>query len=215
MLPFDNRIVLCSVSGYKLNDKFINSTNSDYHNVLSDYGKGLSISGSKTYYIIVDTYTALYSPNGLTIIDYLDNTTFARDLMADAIRSGKLGGVIEDENYGDQGGASYDFISVSEAIEIGEMLSIGQTTTEYYYIKGIVNSNPTSYGNFYLKGENGETVYVYNVKDSSGGAYSGMSDPPAKGDTVILYTRICKYQYASSGDIVIELYYPKLIEINP
>ena len=92
LFPFDNDIVLCSVSGYKLKKQFVYTENSDYHNVYSEYGEGEkeNISDYETYYIVVDTYTALYAPNGLTIIDYLDGGTYARDLLAEAIRNGEI-----------------------------------------------------------------------------------------------------------------------------
>lgn len=92
LFPFDNRLVLCSVSGSKLISKFVESSNSNYHVAISDYGESLinSISPSDTYYIIVDTYTALYAPNGLTIVEYYDDTTFARDLLAKAIEGEDL-----------------------------------------------------------------------------------------------------------------------------
>ncbi len=90
LLPFNNKLVLCSISGSKLKSRFINSTNDDYHLALSDYGKNLTISNNARYYVIVDTYSAFYSYNGLTIVDYLDDTTYARDLFADAIKDGRL-----------------------------------------------------------------------------------------------------------------------------
>lgn len=92
LFPFDNDIVLCSVSGYKLRKQFVYTENSDYHNVYSEYGEDVkeNISDYETYYIVVDTYTALYAPNGLTIIDYLDGGTYARDLLAEAIRNGEI-----------------------------------------------------------------------------------------------------------------------------
>ena len=90
LLPFDNRIVLCSVSGSKLKSKFINSRSEDYHVALSEYGSKLSIDNNKTYYVVVDTYTALYAPNGLTIVEFFDDDTFARDLFAEAIGEGRL-----------------------------------------------------------------------------------------------------------------------------
>ena len=92
LLPFDNEIVLCSIKGYKLNRQFVNNSSSDYHIYLSDYGNGLknSISNNETYYVIVDSYTALYAYNELTIIEYLDYSTFARDLIADEIEAGRL-----------------------------------------------------------------------------------------------------------------------------
>ena len=92
LLPFDNEIVLCSVKGYKLNKQFVSNTSSDYHIYLSDYGNNLknNISSNETYYIIVDSYTALYKYNELTIIEYLDFSTYARDLLAEAIAAGEL-----------------------------------------------------------------------------------------------------------------------------
>ena len=83
ILPFDNRLALCSVSGTNLQNKFINS--SSYYIAYSDYGKNLSISSSKTYYIIVDTYTAYYAPNNLTVIALYDEDVYARDLLAEYI----------------------------------------------------------------------------------------------------------------------------------
>ncbi len=92
LLPFDNRLVLCSVSGYNLKKKFIESNSSDYHIELSEYGALIEndIDYYATYYIVVDTYTAYYAPNGLTIIDFYDDSTYARDLVAEAIRNGDL-----------------------------------------------------------------------------------------------------------------------------
>ena len=92
LLPFDNDIVLCSVKGYKLKSQFVQTSNGDYHIAYSDYGEDLieQISDYETYYIVVDTYTALYSYNGLTIVDYLDSGLYARDLVAEAIRNGEL-----------------------------------------------------------------------------------------------------------------------------
>ena len=88
LFPFDNNMCLCSVSGRKLLDKFINTNNSTYYISYSDYGKGLKIDPNETYYIIVDTYSALYAPNGLTIIDKCEEDIFARDLLAQYIRDG-------------------------------------------------------------------------------------------------------------------------------
>jgi 2',3'-cyclic-nucleotide 2'-phosphodiesterase (5'-nucleotidase family) len=92
LFPFDNDIVLCSISGYKLKSKFIYTENEDYHNVYTEFGEDVkeSVSDYETYYVVVDTYTALYASNGLTIIEYLDGGTYARDLLAEAIRNGEI-----------------------------------------------------------------------------------------------------------------------------
>ena len=88
IMPFDNEIVLCAVSGAKLLDNFINTSNSDYHITLSAYGSSIknSISRNKTYYIVVDTYTSTYAYNGLTEIERYGTDVYARDLLAEYIK---------------------------------------------------------------------------------------------------------------------------------
>ena len=81
ILPFDNRLALCSITGANLKSRFIN--NSSYYIAYSDYGKNLTISDSKTYYVIVDTYSAYYSSNKLTVIELYDEDVYARDLLAE------------------------------------------------------------------------------------------------------------------------------------
>jgi 2',3'-cyclic-nucleotide 2'-phosphodiesterase (5'-nucleotidase family) len=90
LFPFNNKLCLCSVRGRDLKNKFIYTTNDDYHIAIGSYGNSITIDDNETYYIIVDTYTALYGPNRLTVIDYYDDTTYARDLLADAIAAGRL-----------------------------------------------------------------------------------------------------------------------------
>ena len=90
LFPFNNQLVLCSISGKNLKSRFINSTNEDYHMAFSGLVNPDKISDNETYYIVVDTYTAQYAPNRLTIVEYFDNTTYARDLLADAIKEGRL-----------------------------------------------------------------------------------------------------------------------------
>jgi len=81
ILPFDNRLALCSISGADLKSRFIN--NSSYYIAYSDYGENLTISDSKTYYVIVDTYSAYYASNKLTVIELYDEDVYARDLLAE------------------------------------------------------------------------------------------------------------------------------------
>ena len=90
LLPFDNQIVLCSIKGSDLLNRFINTSNSSYYIALSDYGNGVknSIDRNATYYIITDSYCASYAPNRLTVVETYDQTTFARDLIADYIQGG-------------------------------------------------------------------------------------------------------------------------------
>ncbi len=210
LLPFNNKLVLCRVSGTKLKDRFIETTNSSYHIALKEGFDSSDIIATNVYYVVVDTYTALYKYNGLTIVDYYDETTYARDLLAKAIENGEL----------DAGGTStpdeqYTITPISTALEVGEALATGEETTEYLYYKGTVsNIINTTYGNFYLTDENGDQIYVYGLDDSYGNRYDAMSIKPIAGDVVIIKSTVKKYQY-SSGDTVIELVNSVVIAINP
>lgn len=92
LLPFDNQLVLCKISGSNLRRRFINTSNSSYHNTYSEYGNSIrnSINNSQTYYIVVDMYTAVYAPNGLTIVEYYEDGVYARDLLAAEIMAGRF-----------------------------------------------------------------------------------------------------------------------------
>ena len=84
ILPFDNPLYLCKIKGSDLKSKFLN--NSSYVN----YSKisASQVKDNQYYYIIADSWTAQYSWANCTIIEQYDETTFARDLLADYIRSG-------------------------------------------------------------------------------------------------------------------------------
>ncbi|MBR5143796.1 MAG: hypothetical protein IKW53_01985 [Clostridia bacterium] len=206
LLPFDNRLVLCSVSGYNLKSRFINTTNSDYHNAYSQYGNSIlnNISNDQTYYIVVDTYTALYAPNKLTIVDFYDNKTFARDLLAEAIKAGNL--EVKHDNY--------QLTSIPDALKIGNNLGDGMTTTQSYYIKGTITGiTNTTYGNIYIKDENGNELYIYGLYDLFGNRYGSMSDQPKVGDEIVVYSTIYKFVYG--GSTTVELKNAVMIEKNP
>lgn len=86
LFPFDNDIVLCSIKGSDLLSKFINTDNSNYY-ISGNYG---NIDPSGTYYVVVDTYTATYAPNRLTIVEEYTPGIYARDLLADFIEAGGM-----------------------------------------------------------------------------------------------------------------------------
>ncbi len=90
LFPFDNELVLCSVKGRDLLDKFFNSTNDSYFIAYGDYGESVknNIDLNATYYIIVDTYTSTYAPNNLTEVERYGADVFARDLLAEYIKQG-------------------------------------------------------------------------------------------------------------------------------
>jgi 2',3'-cyclic-nucleotide 2'-phosphodiesterase (5'-nucleotidase family) len=87
LFPFDNDLVLCSVRGSDLLNKFINTSNDNYFVCCADYG---TIDRNGIYYIVVDTYSAYYAPNRLTVVEEYEKGVYARDLLADFIEAGGL-----------------------------------------------------------------------------------------------------------------------------
>lgn len=94
LLPFDNQLVLCSISGRNLKEKFFETTNSNYGISYGAYGQSVkdSINLNATYYVVVDTYCSSYKYNYLTEIERYDENVFARDLLAAYIEKGGLEG---------------------------------------------------------------------------------------------------------------------------
>lgn len=92
ILPFDNQIVLCKISGRNLRNKFFNTSNDRYYISYGSYGESIknNIDNNSTYYIVVDSYTSQYAPNGLVEVARYDETTFARDLVAEYVKKGGL-----------------------------------------------------------------------------------------------------------------------------
>lgn len=92
LFPFDNQLTLCAVKGRDLKNKFFETNNDRYYISYGDYGKSIknNIDPTATYYIVVDTYTADYAYNNLTVIERYDPDVFARDLLADFIKDGGL-----------------------------------------------------------------------------------------------------------------------------
>lgn len=94
LFPFDNDLVLCSVKGRDLKEKFFETDNDRYYIYYGDYGAGVSrnIDPNATYYIVVDSYTSVYAPNNLTEIARYQSGLYARDFLADYIRQGGFEG---------------------------------------------------------------------------------------------------------------------------
>lgn len=94
LFPFDNELVLCSIKGRDLNERFFHSKSSSYFIGYGDYGNLLknNIDPNETYYIVTDTYSSQYAPNNLTEIERYEANVYARDLLADYITEGGLAG---------------------------------------------------------------------------------------------------------------------------
>lgn len=200
LLPFDNAIVLGKISGEKLKSQFINTTNSSYYYTYNpDFSK--TINNNQYYYIVVDTYTSNYRYNGITEIERLDNTTFARDLLGEFIKNDGWNSL--NKNY----------LSIIEAQSIGNNLASNEETKEQYYITGIVDSIENHiYGNLYIKDEFGNKLYIYRTFDASGSIlFESLSKKPKVGDSITIKGIIKKY-VDYKGNIIIEMINAKLIE---
>ncbi len=84
ILPFDNKLKLCAIKGSDLLDKFLN--NSKYYTYSTI--KASEVDRSATYYIVADSWTADYDWAKCTPVEVYDETTFARDLLAEYIKQG-------------------------------------------------------------------------------------------------------------------------------
>ncbi len=90
LFPFDNEIVLCSIKGRDLKSRYFE--NGEYFIYVSTYGEKVrqNIDVNRVYYIITDTWNSGYDDNKLTVIDYLGEGVYARDLLAGYIQQGGL-----------------------------------------------------------------------------------------------------------------------------
>ena len=153
-----------------------------------------------------------YSSNNLTVVDYYDENTYARDLLAEAIKAGKLSNGSSPAVKPDE---SYTITPISTALQLGNNLSAGQETTEYLYYKGKLSGfTNTKYGNCYITDDAGNKIYVYGLNDENGNIYESMDNKPKDGDTVIICSMIKKYKY-TSGDTLVELINSVVVAINP
>ena len=195
ILPFDNQLVLCSVKGSNLNDKFFQSSNSDYYIAYGDYGAQVknNISLNKTYYIIVDSYTSKYGPNHLTEIERYDVGVYARDLVAAYIEKGNM----QKETIS---------ATIPEVLAIGNKLKSGETTSANYCVQGkVVSISNATYGNITIQDDAGNELYIYGTYNQTGAIrYDAMTNPPKIGDIIILTGPIQKYvnNYGTTIEIV-------------
>lgn len=92
IFPFDNRLVLCSIKGRDLKNKFFETSNSNYFIYYEQYGEDVwaNLDPDATYYVIVDTYSSSYTSNRLTVVAEYDDNIYARDLLAAFIENGGL-----------------------------------------------------------------------------------------------------------------------------
>ena len=202
VLPFDNEVYLCSISGERLKAQFINTTNANYYVAYSSYGVDVmnSIVDTDTYYIITDKYSVDYKQNGLTAIECLGEKIYARDL----VKAYSLAGNLD------------ELTSIPEINQIANDLGTNNESTTQYYVRGVVTQAPQeTYGNTYIEDENGNSLYIYGVYDENGNKYNAMTQKFAVGDTIVLKGIVVKYQNINAGtEPVIEMKNAILISVE-
>lgn len=189
LLPFDNAIVLCQVTGKQLREKMLNSSS-----YFCAYDDGLRdrIVDTETYYIVTDTYTSFYKYNMFAEIDRLEDC-YSRDFLKEYIAQGGWGGQAQE-------------ITIPQANDIGMALGDNETTKETYLLTGVVVSvDNTKYGNLYIQDENGNRFYIYGLYDRTGKTrYDAMETPPQVGDTITVMGAITKY-VNGAGAVTVEI----------
>ena len=178
LLPFDNDLVLCRVTGKELREKFLNSS-SYFVKTVPDLEK--NIVDTEHYYVVTDTYTSFYKYNMFTEVARLENY-YARDLLRDFILGGGWGGRPQE-------------ITLAEANSIGAGLKNNESTSQVYQLTGVVTAvENTTYGNLYISDGQGNSFYIYGLYDSTGRIrYDGMQNPPKVGDVITVTGTITKY----------------------
>lgn len=215
ILPFDNQLVLCSISGYNLKKKFFETTNTNYYIGYGAYGAEVkdNIVASETYYLITDTYSSLYPSNHLTEIERYDTTTFARDLLAKFIEKGGWGQgapvepsePTEPSEPSNPTTPSVPLTDIPTLLGIAEGLQDNAETQEKYYVQGtIVQVHSSKYGNLTIQDANGNRLYIFGTWDQNGNRYDAMPTQPNVGDTVVLYGTMMKY-VDKSGNVTLEM----------
>ncbi len=187
LLPFDNAIVLCQVTGKQLREKLLNASS---YFCAYDATLPSSIVDTETYYVVTDTYTSFYKYNMFTEIDRLENY-YARDLLRDFIVEGGWGGIPQS-------------ITLAQANAIGQALKANETTKQSYLLTGkVVEIHNTTYGNITIADEQGNTFYLYGLYDSTGRTrYDAMDAPPQVGDTISVTGAITRYVSAGGTEII-------------
>lgn len=89
VLPFDNELSLARISGSDLKRIFQGTRYACY---LSPEHQDLfsTVKDNEYYYVVTDRYSSAYSPNNMEEIAILNERIYARDLIAEYIKSGGL-----------------------------------------------------------------------------------------------------------------------------
>ena len=107
-------------------------------------------------------------------------------------------------------------ITIEQAITIGDSKEHNTTTTDKYYISGVVKEiKNTTYGNMYIQDGSGNSIYVYGTYSADGSTrYDAMSVKPVAGDTVTLYGVVGNYNGAQIKNAWLVAHTPATPEVT-
>lgn len=88
LFPFDNELVLCSIRGRDLKERFLEGNSSYYVCCNDELVENIDNNG--IYYVVVDSYSSTYGPNRMTEIERYGEAYYARDMLAGYIQNGGL-----------------------------------------------------------------------------------------------------------------------------
>lgn len=84
VLPFNNPLYLCKIKGSDLKSKFLNNSSYVKYSTIA----ASQVKDSEYYYIVADSWTALYDWAKCTAVEIYDENVFARDFLAEYIKTG-------------------------------------------------------------------------------------------------------------------------------
>ena len=89
-------------------------------------------------------------------------------------------------------------LSIPAALELGKAQANSSYTTEKYYVTGTVASiSNETYGNLYIKDEDGNEILVYGTYDATGKIrFDKMTTKPAVGDVITIFGVVGNYNGA-------------------
>ena len=85
--------------------------------------------------------------------------------------------------------------TIAEALQIAGTKEHDTYTDGKYLVAGVVTEiKNTTYGNLYIKDENGDTIYIYGIYDANGtNRFDAMTNQPKVGDYIVVLSVIGQY----------------------
>ena len=175
-------------------------------------GIALSVSNSGTAYTAVPSETL---NNGTEYFIYVKASTLTGE-FADKYAIVDEWAEASVEPIGIYGSID-DPYTPADAIAVISTLTAREPTSEFYYVEGILDANPTYFGNgqlsFSFVDSNGNNqIKAYNCKGLNGANFTSISDLKS-GDYVIVYGNLEKY--VSGGNTTNEIVNGQLAQLIP